>query len=337
MAIERANGHKPAGLLHMLHPTMLSAPRPKPESLGYDLEALLPAMILLTAHIPEDAYTAPMLGTERTGNGVLIDDQGLILTIGYLISEAQKVHVNLSGGRTVDAEIVAYDYHTGFGLLRTHRPVDIAPMPLGAARDVAEGDAVVVAAYGGMGHALAGAVVSKRPFAGYWEYMLEEAIYTTPPHPNWSGTALIAPNGRMAGIGSLFVEDARSGAAAVSGNMFVPADLLPPIQDELLRRGRAADTRPYLAMYSTEAYGRVVVTSLSAKGPAERAGIKPGDVIVTVNGTTVEGLGDLYRKLWKAGPAGSTVSLGVVRDGKLREIAVQSRDRYDFLKTPRPH
>ncbi|MGE0745400.1 MAG: S1C family serine protease [Vicinamibacterales bacterium] len=337
MAIDKANGHKPTGLLHMLHPAMMSAPRPKPETLPYDLGALLPSMVLLNATVPEDAFTAATLGTDRMGNGVVIDDKGLILTIGYLISEATHVIVHLTGGRQVEAHVAGYDYHTGFGLLRTYHPIDVAPMPLGSARAVKEGDEVVIAAHGGLSHSIAGKVVSKRTFAGYWEYMLDEAIYTTPPHPNWSGTALIAPDGRMAGLGSLFVEDARTEPSAAAGNMFVPVDLLPPIMGDLLKRGRGPVSRPYLAMYSVEAYGRVVVTAITTDGPADQAGVEPGDVVVSINGGRIESLADLYRKLWSAGPAGCEIALGIVRDGKLREIAVTSSDRYNFLKTPRSH
>ena len=235
--IEHSNGHRPAGLLHLLHPALMSAPRPKPEDLSYDLEAVLSAVLPMTTEVPADAYTAPTLGTERQGNGVLIDDQGLILTIGYLILEATGINI-VCKGSIVPASIVGYDNQSGFGLVRTVRPLDARPIEIGSSAALQEHESVIIAAQGGLSQAISGRVVSKREFAGSWEYLLDEAIFTSPLHPNWSGAAVIGTDdGKLRGIGSLFIQEVASGQDAVPGNMFVPIDILKPIYCHLLANG----------------------------------------------------------------------------------------------------
>lgn len=336
--IEQANGHRPLGLAHVLDPMFAAATRPDPDKLSYDLDEALSAVLGLQSRAPDDAFSSSYLGTEREGNAVVIDDDGLMVTIGYLIAEADTVIVGAHGGRTVQAHVVAYDYETGFGLLRAADPLGVKPIALGSSAAVAENDSLVVGTRGGRGQAIEGQVVSKREFAGYWEYLLDEAIFTAPPHPHWSGAALIGHDGRLAGIGSLFVQDALPGDEAKVGNMFVPVDLLTRVKDELLRYGRkAGPARPWLGIYSMEALGRVLITSITDDGPADKGGVEAGDVALAVNGRQVTGLGDLYRKIWSTGEAGVTVELGILRDNEMLTIAVETGDRTALMKQPRSH
>lgn len=314
------------------------AVRPKSRDLDYDLERAVSSVLALRARIPDDAFTAQILGTERAGNAVLIDDNGLVVTIGYLITEAHEVWLVTNGGNAVPGHVVAYDFETGFGLVQALGRLGVPALPLGASRDCRIGDTVVVAGHGGLRHALTAKVVSKREFAGYWEYVLDEAIFTTPAHPNWGGTAMIGSDGRLQGIGSLFVQNARGGEARVDGNMIVPIDLLPPILDDLAKKGAVQrQGRPWLGIYVAQSDDRQVVVGLAEDGPADRADVRVGDVVIEVGGAPVGDLADLFRSIWAQGPAGSAIPLTLWRDGKPVRIAVESANRNDFLKTPRLH
>lgn len=312
--------------------------RPKPADLDYDLARALAPVVSLRAEIPEDAFTAPILGTERVGNGVVIDDDGLVLTIGYLIAEATEAWLISSDGAAVGAHVVAYDFDSGFGLVRAHAPLGVPAMPLGSSAACGTGDEVVFAGHGGRRHAIGTRIVSKREFAGYWEYVLDEAIFTAPAHPNWGGAALLDAGGRLQGIGSLFVQNSRGAEIASEGNMIVPIDLLPPILDDLLKYGAVkTPPRPWLGIYVAEAEDRLVVVGLAEGGPADRAGIRSGDVVVEVGGAPVGDLADLFRNIWALGPAGSDIALTVWRDGQALKRQVASSDRNAFLKSPRLH
>lgn len=314
------------------------AVRPKPAELEYDLERALAPVVSLRAEIPEDAFTASILGTERAGNGVVIDGNGLVLTIGYLIAEAAQVWLISNDGAAAGAHIVAYDFDTGFGLVQALGPLGVPAMPLGTSSACGTGDDVVLAGHGGHRHAIGTKIVSKREFAGYWEYVLDEAIFTAPAHPNWGGTALIDRAGHLLGIGSLFVQNSRGEEIQTDGNMIVPIDLLPPILDDLLRYGAVkTPPRPWLGIYVAEAGDRLVVVGLAEGGPADRAGIRAGDVVVEVGGAPIGGLADLFRSIWALGPAGSDIALTVWRDGHALKRAVASLDRSAFLKSPRLH
>ena len=299
----------------------------------FDLDDTVKAVVKVSAEVPADARTAAFLGTEREGNGIVIDDNGLVLTIGYLILEAMSANVANAAGQMVPAEIVAYDYDTGFGLLRALDPLEIEPLRLGNAGDLKERDPVLVVGNGGQEATIGAFVVSRREFAGYWEYLLESAIFTSPPHPNWGGAALIGPNGRLLGVGSLLVRDAMPPPDLIPGNMFVPIDLLKPILGELLELGRSGGKpRPWLGMFSAESLGRVVVTSVARDGPADSAGIESGDVVVSVSGESIDDMGRLYRKIWSLGDAGVDVPITVLRGSQALDIVVRSGDRYDYLK-----
>jgi S1-C subfamily serine protease len=310
--------------------------QPRAQDYGYDLERVLSAVIGLHAIIPPDAFTADTLGVERAGNGVVIGD-GLVLTIGYLITEAETIWLHLGDGRVVAGHALGVDTETGFGLVQALGKIDLPPLALGSADKVEVGERVVIGGAGGRTRSVAARIAAKQEFAGYWEYVLDEAIFTYPAHPNWGGTALISPRGDLIGIGSLQVERAREGENEHL-NMIVPIDLLKPILDDLRKFGRVnKPARPWLGLYSTEIEDRIVIVGIAPKGPAARAELKTGDVVLEVAGETVSTLVQFYRKVWSLGPAGVEVPLTLYRDGVTFEVGVNSSERTKFLKTPRMH
>jgi S1-C subfamily serine protease len=311
--------------------------QPQPEDVRFDLEAALDAVVEVRAEIPEDAFTASILGTERTGNGVVIRDDGLVLTIGYLVTEAETVWLTTNRGAVVAGHPLAYDQATGFGLVQPLGRLDVPALPRGSTSNCMFGDDVIVIGYGGREHALKAKVIAVREFAGYWEYVLDEAVFTAPAHPQWGGAALVGAEGRLLGIGSLLVEETVAGQS-IQGNMIVPIDLLGPILDDMLKLGRPArPARPWLGMYTTEVRGQLVVGGLAEGGPAHRAGIRMKDMVLEVAGERVAGLADLYRRVWRLGAAGVEVPLTLARDGELVRLRLRSADRSDFLKKPLLH
>ena len=311
--------------------------RPRPEEWRFDLDRALASLVLLRTEIPEDAYTAQILGTERLGNGVVIRDDGLILTIGYLITEASSVWITTAQGTVLAGHPLAYDQQTGFGLVLPLGRPGVPALTRGSAARAGVGDDVVVAGHGGRAHALKAQLFDKREFAGYWEYVLDEALFAAPAHPQWGGSALIGADGKLLGIGSLLVEE-KAGERSMQGNMFVPVDLLEPILDDLVSRGRAQrPARPWLGMYTTDIGKKLVVAGLANGGPAERAGLKLGDQVLAVAGEPVSRLAELFRKVWRQGPAGVEVALTVMRTGTRTEVRLASADRNDFLKKPALH
>lgn len=294
---------------------------------------VLEAVVNVRAEIPVTARTADVLGTEREGSGVVIDDKGLILTIGYLILEASRAEVTVAGGRKVPVQILAYDHNSGFGLLRATQPLEVKPMKLGDSSSLQESARVLISGFGGTGAVRPAVVVSRRVFAGYWEYLLDDAIFTSPPYENFGGAALIGPEGELLGIGSLVVGDAMGGERAVPGNMFVPIDTLKPILKDMLATGRStAPARPWLGIYSEQYRGHVFVTRVADTGPAARAGIRADDIILEVAGNPVTSIEVFYRKLWALGNAGIDVRLTLLRGADLLDITVQSGDRYRWLR-----
>jgi S1-C subfamily serine protease len=306
--------------------------QPKPEAYAFDLDRALSSVVSVRTEIPPDAFTAPVLGTERAGHGVVIHENGLVLTIGYLITEAERVWLVTNAGTAAAAHVVGYDQASGFGLVQALGRLGVPAMGLGTSRDVAVGSEVIIAGQGGRQQALSATVISKREFAGYWEYVLDEAILTAPPHPNWGGAACIGRDGRLEGIGSLLVQE-NDGDRSVDGNMIVPIDLLPPILDDLLRFGRVqTPARPWLGMYSADGPEAVVVVGLAGGGPADQAGVHVGDIVLEVAGRPVGGLADTFRKVWALGAAGVDVPLTLMRDGAQLSLSLRSADRNDFLK-----
>ena len=282
------------------------------------LEDLVSAVVRIKTFIAPDGRTVENLGREREGSGVVIDDKGLIVTIGYLMVEAHAAEAVTNDGRAVPANVIGYDYETGFGLLQAIAPLKLKPVALGKSADLKERDPVVMA---------------KREFAGSWEYLLDEAIFTSPPHPVWSGAALISREGKLAGIGSLMVSDTSGKGDGVPGNMFVPIDLLAPVLADLIAGGRPlGGNRPWLGVNADDVRGRLLVNRVTPGGPGEKAGIRRGDVIVGVNGEAPKTLADFYRKIWALGAAGAVVPLDVQQGSDKVRIDVKSMNRLDHLK-----
>ncbi|ERF84207.1 serine protease [Bradyrhizobium viridifuturi] len=317
-------------------PKVPAAFQPRPEDYRYDLDRALMSVVGLHSIIPPDAFSAETLGTERTGNGVLIDN-GLVLTIGYLITEAATVWLHLGDGRAVEGHALGFDFESGFGLVQALGRLDIDPLPIGSSAATQVGDNVVLGGAGGRTRSVASQIAAKQEFAGYWEYLLDEAIFTYPAHPNWGGTGLINNAGELIGIGSLQLERERSGRAE-HVNMIVPIDLLKPVLGDLRRFGRVdKPARPWLGMYTTEIDNRLVVVGVASKGPAARAELKTGDVILAVDGDKVTSQTGFYRKLWSLGTAGVDVPLTVYHEGVTFDVTLTSIDRMKLLKAPRLH
>jgi S1-C subfamily serine protease len=310
--------------------------QPRPEDYGFDLDATLSSIVGLHSIIPSDGFTAETLGVERAGNGVVIGD-GLVLTIGYLITEAETIWLHFGDGRAIEGTSLGYDQETGFGLVQALAKLDLPALPLGSSQAAELGERVVLGGAGGRTRSIAARIAAKQEFAGYWEYVLDEAIFTYPAHPNWGGTGLLSTKGELIGIGSLQLERAREGKNEHL-NMVVPIDLLKPILDDLRKFGCVnKPARPWLGLYSTEIEDKVVVVGIAGKGPAGRAEIKTGDVVLSVAGDNVSTLAGFYRKVWSLGSAGVEVPLTLYRDGVTFDVRVNSSDRAKFLKGPQLH
>ncbi len=293
---------------------------------------LLSAVVQVKAKILPNARSLATLGPQRQGSGVLVRD-GYVLTIGYLVIEAEAIEVVALDGKAVPATLAAYDHASGFGLLKLIGPLVAKPLPLGDSTALAEREPTMVASHGGRDGVNLVYVVSRRPFSGSWEYQLDSAIYTYPPVQNWSGAALIGAKGELLGIGSLIVPDAGGPGTQSPGNMFVPIDLLKPIFDDLVAKGRASGPqRPWLGLNAEEMRGRVFVQRVSAEGPAERAGLKGGDIVVGVGSEEVSSLADFYRKVWARGAAGVDVPLRVLQGMQMKEVTVRSIDRIEYFR-----
>jgi S1-C subfamily serine protease len=302
---------------------------------GVNLDRALKSIVTVQSSIPEDAFTAQTLGEQRSGTGVVIRESGLVLTIGYLIMEAESVWLADADGRVTPGHALAIDGETGFGLVQALGPLDCPALELGRSSETNLGDPVTVAAGAGTKPVRA-MVVGKQEFAGYWEYFLDEAIFTSPAHPFWGGAGAIDANGRLIGIGSLHVEQLTAKSGPRDINMIVPIDLLPPILDDLLAYGRVnKPARPWLGIFSAESGDEIIVASVAENGPAAAAGIRRGDILASVGGSEIEGLADFYRKVWTRGPAGVEIPLEIVRDGRAIGLRIQSADRSSFMKRPR--
>jgi S1-C subfamily serine protease len=297
------------------------------------VDELLTAVVGIHATVPAQARTAGSLGKERVGSGVLIDSNGLIVTIGYLILEAERVEIVLPGGELVPVKVLAYDYETGFGLLRAAVDVNIRPMELGSSTGLTLGEKMLIASYGGSQTVRPAMFAGEREFAGYWEYLLEDALFTVPPYPRFGGAALITPSGKLIGIGSLAVGDAIDGEQTVPGNMFLPIDRLKSVLGDLLSDGRSSGPRrPWLGIYTEEVEGGLLVQRVADDGPAMAAGIKPGDIISAAGGKPIVSMADFYRKVWAQGEPGDMISITVIKDTDVHELAIRSSDRYEWLR-----
>ncbi len=312
------------------------AAQPRDDRYSFDLGRALSSVVALRAIAPSDAFTAETLGTERLGNAVLIRDDGVLLTIGYLITEAEQVTLTTISGREVAGHVLGYDQATGFGLIQALDPLNIPTLSMATSKTLSLGDDVVIAGAGGRSHSVAGHVVARQAFAGYWEYVLDEAVFTAPAHPHWSGAALIGPTGALVGIGSLQLEHEAPDGRAAPINMMVPIELLTPIFDDLVA-GKPKDQRPWLGVFAQEVEGRIVAMGFAGTGPAKRAGMREGDAILAVAGRKVEDLASFYRRVWALGAPGVNVPLQLDREGDVFEVNITSGDRRRFLKKPRYH
>ena len=291
------------------------------------------AIVGVKAEIPPEARTADTLGRQRSGSGVVIDAGGLVLTVGYLVLEAAAVDLYDSSGKRIPADIVGYDQETGFGLLRATAPLSASPLRLGHSEEAAIGEPLLVVSRDGALGARQASLASRREFAGSWEYLLPNALFTTPPHPAFAGAALVDREERLVGVGSLFVGDATAEGVDSPGNMFIPIDALEPILADLLALGhRDGPGRPWVGVSAIEHGGELIVRSVSEGGPAEAAGVRPGDIVVGVGGTSVDTLAELYRGMWQLGQPGVEVPLRLMRGDRVMEITVPSIDRMRWLR-----
>jgi S1-C subfamily serine protease len=311
--------------------------QPHPDDYGFDLEGVLRAVVEVRASVPAEAHTASALGTERNGSGVVIGE-GLVLTIGYLVTEAETVWLIGSGGRAVAGYPAAVDANSGFALVQALGQLDLPTMALGESETATAALLAVLAAGGGRQHALETKVIGRQEFAGYWEYLLEEAIFTAPAHPRWSGGALVGPDGRLLGIASLILQQSDGEGRRHDLNMVVPIALLRPLMQDFLRYGGSREPpRPWLGVSVVENEGALVVSGVAEGGPAERAGLQPGDQVLALNHEEVADLATLWRRLWASGPVGCVVHLPLAREGTRLPLPVATVDRACLLRGPRLH
>jgi S1-C subfamily serine protease len=310
------------------------AAAPAPDAVpGIDAEKFFSALVKVHSHVLDDARSAATLGTDREGTGIVIDDAGLILTIGYLIVEADQVDLVDDQGRTLPARVVGYDQSSGLGLVRSLVPLKASPLLLGESDKLAETDPVLIVNHGGREQATLAYVVSRRPFIASWEYLLDKAIFTSPPALDWRGAALIGKDGKLLGVGSLILRDATESDPHLPGNMFVPIDLLKPILPEMIRTGHGSGpARPWLGVMADEIQGRLIVTRVSPESPAEQAGMKAGDIILAVGDEAVRSQGEFYRKLWGRGAAGSDIPLRLLQGIDVHDVHVHSIDRVEYFR-----
>ncbi len=290
------------------------------------------AMVSINAHIPEDAMSASLLGTERSGHGVRIRDDGLIVTIGYVVHEADNLWIGTQNA-VVPGFVVGHDFDSGLALVKPSLPLRGSRMEIGRADSLKVGDTVTVMSSGGRAQVVDARVVAKQEFAGRWEYLLDQAIFTAPPHDSWSGAALVDADNRLCGLGSLVIQGFQLRGASTNVNMFVPIDLLTPVIDDICTHGRRlSPPRPWLGMLVHDDNHELTVVGVYRNCPADSAGLRPGDVIVSVDDEPVIGLGDMLRKMWSLGSAGVEVPLDVVRNTERMELRVRSGDRTGFQR-----
>ena len=310
---------------------------PRPEDNDFDVKNIMSAVVAITAMIPEDAMTADVLGTERSGNGVLIGD-GFILTIGYLVTEAETVWITLFDGTTIQGHVLGYDQETGFGLIQALARLGQTGIPLGDSDLARIGERVVVCGHGGVDQTIEANIVAKQEFAGYWEYVLDEAIFTAPAHPHWGGTAVVNQAGELIGIGSLQVQHAEVDGENVDLNMIVPINLIKPILNDLKTIGRPSHpARPWIGVYAADVGDNIVVAGIASGGPADDTDLSIGDIIMSVDDQDIVDLAQFFRCIWNLGPAGVEVPLRVHREGRAIDVVVQSVDRRSLLKGPIVH
>jgi S1-C subfamily serine protease len=311
--------------------------RPKPSEFDFDIGWAVSSTVGLRATVPPDAFTASILGTERTGHGVAIDGDGTVLTIGYLITEADKVWLTTGERDVIPAYVLGIDQATGFGLVKALQRLPVPSLDIGSSQAIAHADQVIIAGGGRLDRSLTSHILARQEFAGYWEYILDEAIYTAPAHPLWSGAAMIGADGKLAGVASLQLHQQSSGERPVPINLVVPIELLPPILDDLKAGRPSAEARPWLGVFADDSWDKVIVLGVTPGGPAQRAELRKHDVILAVGGREVSTLVEFYRELWSLGAPGVKAPLTVEREGDVFDVSITTRDRRSYLKTPVLH
>jgi len=321
-----------------LSPTIDSKIQPNFENIAFDLETTLNGVVTLKASTSEQAFTASVLGTERQGYGVHIADSGLILTIGYLVAEAEQIWITTNSGQVIEGHSLAYDYETGFGLIQCLGELDAPTIPLGNSNLIKENDNVIIAGAGGKATAITAKIAARAEFAGYWEYVIENAIFSAPSHPNWGGAALLNNTGEVCGIGSLFVNKIESDALQREGNMIVPVELLDGRLQELQLYGQTLSSpRPWLGIFASQIDHDFEIVGLYNNGPAALGGLETGDVILEINNIKSNSLANFFRNIWSIGPAGCEVPMKIMRNGSISEGTIISVDRRDLWKKPQFH
>ena len=311
--------------------------QPDPGKYAFDIDRALSSVVAVHARIPHNAYTAGILGEERQGNGVVISDKGLVLTIGYLVTEATEVWLTTNTGIVVQADVLAYDQTSGFGLLQAMGQLGVPAIERGSSTNTKVGEPVIFAGHGGRRKALDAILIDKREFAGYWEYVLDKALFTTPAYPHWGGAAVIGQDGKLQGLGSLYIQDVETGTPR-EGNMAIPIELLEPILTDMTTYGQVQQSpRPWMGLFANEASHHAVVMGVAEGGPADLAGIESGDIIVDVAGEPVNSLAGFFRTVWQQGEAGIEIPLTILRGEDYFRFAVITMNRSDLLLKPAFH
>ncbi len=311
--------------------------QPKAGDYEFDLERMFASVVQISSIVPESAFSAATLGTERAGNAVVIGEDGLVLTVGYLVNEAESIWLRANDGRVAQAHVLGVDQATGFAVVQALTRLDLPAVKLGDSDEAQIGADVILAGGGGRQRSVAARVVARQQFAGYWEYLIDHAIFTAPAHPNWGGTALIGPKGDLLGIGSLQLEQGRGGKTE-NINMSVPVNLLKPVLDDIIRIGGPnRPARPWLGVYATEVEKKVVLMGIADRGPGKGADLRTGDVVLAVAGTEVVDLASFYQRLWGLGSAGVKAPLTIYRDGRRLDVIIATADRNRAANAPRLH
>lgn len=307
-----------------------AAPHPPAARTRQEVTVDALSVVKLSSKAIPNARSSDTLGPRREGTGVVIDANGLVMTIGYLIIEAENVELSTADGKVFPATVIGYDNATGLGLVKALTPLPIKPVDIGLSESAKEREMVLIVGFDGVAPAY---IVSKRPFVGYWEYLLDEAIYTAPVTVNWSGAALLSREGKLLGIGSLVVNDAMGTRANIPGNMFVPIDIIKPVLGDFIANGKSTmKARPWIGINTQEVQGNLIVTRVSLESPAEDAGLKAGDIIVGIGGQPVRGQADFYTKLWASGGAGAEIPVDVLKGNRVENFRIKSIDRSLYFR-----
>jgi serine protease Do len=300
-----------------------------------DVRRIYQSVVKIDSIVPSDARTANSLGTIRGGNGIVIDDKH-ILTIGYIVVEAETITITLPNGGVVPAELAGYDHTTGFGILKTILPSKLTPLQIGNSDKLNKEDLLYVLPYLTEGAPSAVKMVSRRSFTGWWEYFLDKPIYTHPMNTSFAGSALINEFGELLGIGSLYVSDAAAEGVPMPGNLFVPINDLKPILDDLIENGkRTADVKPYMGLTSNDDTGKVMVTRVNDDGPAAKAGFKENDIIIKVNKINIQDTEKFYKTVWSQGGPGTLLDFEIERNNQIISLKLITMDRNDFFVKPK--